>query len=142
MEPKDNAICSHAGPAEAWGWRASAALKQDKQQRHLDQSANIACSPAYNCLLMTSTGRSTKTSGRGDSQSRHRLILDGLVDGSRHIASDLLDSFPGLAALLGRVVGKLFDVLGDVSRLIGRLVSQPTELVGILVDVRGGPTAI
>jgi hypothetical protein len=43
-----------------------------------------------------------------------------------------LDSFPCLAALLGSVVGELFDVLGDVSRLIGRLVSQPTELVGIL----------
>jgi hypothetical protein len=42
---------------------------------------------------------------------------------------------------LGSVVGELFDVLGDVPRLIGRLVSQPAELVGILVDVRGGPTA-
>jgi len=42
--------------------------------------------------------------------------------------------------LLGSVVGELFDVLGDVSRLIGRLVSQPAELV-ILVDVRGAPTA-
>jgi hypothetical protein len=49
--------------------------------------------------------------------------------------------FPASRLLLGSVVGELFDVLGDVSRLIGRLVSQPAELVGILVDVRGGPTA-
>jgi len=48
---------------------------------------------------------------------------------------------PGFAARLGSAVGELFDVLGDVSRLIGRPVSQPAELVGILVDVRGGPTA-
>jgi hypothetical protein len=47
----------------------------------------------------------------------------------------------GFAALLGSFVGELFDVLGDVSRLIGRLVNQPAELVGILVDVRGAPTA-
>jgi hypothetical protein len=52
-----------------------------------------------------------------------------------------LDSFPYLATLLGSVVGELFDVLGDVSRLIGRLVSQPAELVGILVEVPGAPTA-
>jgi hypothetical protein len=52
-------------------------------------------------------GAKHAASGLGDSQSRHRLILDGLVDGSLHIANEL------------------FDVLGDVSRLIGRLVSQP-----------------
>jgi hypothetical protein len=91
---------------------------------------------------MTSTGRAKHgASDGGDSQSRNLLILDGPLDGSPHIAGDLLDSFPCLAALLGSVVGELFDVLGDVSRLIGRLVSQHTELVGILVDVRGGPTA-
>ena len=50
-------------------------------------------------------------------------------------------SAPGFAARLGSAVGELFDVLGDVSRLIGRPVSQPAELVGILVDVCGGPTA-
>jgi hypothetical protein len=85
-------------------------------------------------------GPKHEASGRGDSQSRHRLILDR-VDGSLHIAGDLLDSFPYLATLLGSVVGELFDVLGDVSRLIGRLVSQPAELVGILVEVPGAPTA-
>jgi hypothetical protein len=57
------------------------------------------------------------------------------------VAGNLLDSAPGFAGLLGGVVGELFDALGDVSRLIGRLVSQPAELVGILVDVRDGPTA-
>jgi hypothetical protein len=57
------------------------------------------------------------------------------------VAGNLLDSAPGFPAQLAGVVGELFDVLGDVSRLIGRLVSQPAELVGILVDVRGGPTA-
>jgi hypothetical protein len=37
-------------------------------------------------------------------------------------------------------LGELFDVLGDVFRLIGRPVSQPAEVVGMLVDVRGGTT--
>jgi|RhiMethySRZTD1v2_1073278.scaffolds.fasta_scaffold222301_4 hypothetical protein len=50
-------------------------------------------------------------------------------------------SAPGFAALLGSVVGELFEMLGDVSRLIGCPVSQPAELVGSLVDVRGGTTA-
>jgi hypothetical protein len=78
MEPNDREICSHAGPAEAWGWRASPALEQDKQQQRLDQSANIAFSPAYDFHRAPST----KPAGRGDKQRRNRLILDGLVNGA------------------------------------------------------------
>jgi hypothetical protein len=46
--------------------------------------------------------------------------------------------------LLGSIAGEIFDVLRHVSCLIGGLVSQSADLVGILGDVRdvrGRPTA-